>query len=164
LYVLAHYFTQTGTLSFTIYSVTLFLLLFKATALFSIPNFKFKLFFIGIAIIATIESVYCITQYFGWFSSQSKLFAVTGSWNNPNVTAIFLALTVPVFLYLFQGKYKKIVFSAFLSLLIALLLLKCRAAFIGTALSFIVYYGLEYQLTNWIRNKKTEPLPKPYSF
>jgi O-antigen ligase len=160
LYVLAHYFTQTGTLSFTIYSVTLFLLLFKATALFSIPNFKFKLFFIGIAIIATIESVYCITQYFGWFSSQSKLFAVTGSWNNPNVTAIFLALTVPVFLYLFQGKYKKIVFSAFLSLLIALLLLKCRAAFIGTALSFIVYYGLEYQLTNWIRNKKNRTSAK----
>lgn len=154
LYVLVHYFTNTGTLVFTIYSVTLFLLLLKATALFSTPNFKFKLFFTGIAGIATMESMYCIAQFFGLFKSQNKLFAVTGSWNNPNVTAIFLALTVPVFLYLFQGKYKKIVLTGFLFLLIALLLLKCRAAFIGTAVSAVVFYGLEFQFINWIRNKK----------
>jgi O-antigen ligase len=153
-YVLVHYFTNTGTLVFTIYSVTLFLLLFKATRLFSTPNFKFKLFFTGIAGIATIESMYCIGQFLGIIKSQSKLFAVTGSWNNPNVTAIFLALTVPVFLFLFKGKYKKIVLTGFLSLLIALILLKCRAAFIGTVLSIIVFYGLEYQFINWVKNKK----------
>lgn len=36
----------------------------------------------------------------------------------------------------------------------ALLLLKCRTAFIGTVLSMIVYYGLEYQFTDWAKNKK----------
>ena len=154
LYVLVHYFTNIGTIVFAIYSVTLFLLLLKATALFSTTNFKFKLFFTGIAGIATMESMYCIVQFFGLFNSQSKLFAVTGSWNNPNVTAIFLALTVPVFLYLFQGKYKKIVLTGFLSLVIALLLLKCRAALIGTALSALIYYGLEFQFINWVKNKK----------
>lgn len=154
LYVLVHYFTNTGTIVFAIYSVTLFLLLLKATTLFSTPNFKFKLFFTGIAGIATVESMYCIAQFFGLFKSQSKLFAVTGSWNNPNVTAIFLALTVPVFLHLFQGKYKKIVWAGFLSLIVALLLLKCRAAFIGAVLSIIVFYGLEYQFLNWVKNKK----------
>jgi O-antigen polymerase len=159
-YVLVHYFTNTGTLVFTIYSVTFFLLLLKATEIFSSPNFKFKLFFAGIAGIAAVEAMYCIAQFLGLFKSQNKLFAVTGSWNNPNVTAIFLALIVPVFFYLFQGKYKKIVLSGFLSLLIALLLLKCRAAFIGTVLSIIVFYVLECQFINWIRNKKNDTSAK----
>lgn len=154
LYVLVHYFSNTGTLVFTIYSVTLFLLLFKATEIFSSSNFKFKLFFAGIAGIAAVEAMYCIAQFFGLFKSQSKLFAVTGSWNNPNVTAIFLALTVPVFLHLFQGKHKKIVWIGFLSMIVALLLLKCRAAFIGAVLSIIVFYGLEHQFLNWVKNKK----------
>lgn len=154
LYALIHYFTHTGTLVFTIYTVTLFLLLIQATALFNTPNFKFKLFFIGIAGIAIMESMYCIGQFLGWFKSQNKLFAVTGSWNNPNVTAIFLALIVPVFLYLLRGKFKKIVLTGFFLLLISLLLLKCRTAIIGTALSFIVYYSLEYQFINWVKNKK----------
>lgn len=107
-----------------------------------------------------VESIYCITQYFGWFESENKLFTVTGSWNNPNVTAIFLALTVPVLLYLFKEKYKKIVLSAFLLLLVALLLLKCRAAFIGTVLSVIVFYGLEYQFINWVKDKKNRSSAK----
>ncbi|RVT71972.1 hypothetical protein EOD40_16255 [Flavobacterium sufflavum] len=159
-YVLIHYFTNTGTLVFTIYSVALYFLLLKATTLFSSPNFKFKLFFVSIAGIAMGESMYCIGQFFGGFKSQSKLFAVTGSWNNPNVTAIFLALTVPVFLNLFQDKYKKIVLTGFLSVLISLLLLKCRAAFIGTVLSIIVFYGLEYQFINWVKNKKNNTSAK----
>lgn len=159
-YVLVHYFLQTATLVFTIYSITLFLLLLKATILFGSPNFKFKSFFIGIAGIATMESMYCIAQFLGFFQSQNKLFAVTGSWNNPNVTAIFLALTVPVFLYLFYGKYKKIVLTGFISLLIALLLLKCRAAFIGTVLSLIIFYGLEFQFLNWVKNKKNSTSAK----
>lgn len=160
LYVQVHYFTNTAALVFTIYSVVLFFLLLKATTLFSTPNFKFKLFFINIAVIASVESVYCITQFLGGFKSQSKLFAVTGSWNNPNVSAIFLALTVPVFLLLFQGKYKKIILTGFLSILISLLLLKCRAAFIGTVLSIIVFYGLEYQFINWVKNKKNRSSAK----
>lgn len=159
-YVLIHYFTNTGTLAFTIYSVALYFLLLKATTLFNSPNFKFELFFGSIAGIATVESMYCIGQFFGGFKSQSKLFTVTGSWNNPNVTAIFLALTVPVFLHLFQGKYKKIVLTGFLTLLIALLLLKCRAALIGTVLSAIIFYGLEYQFISWIKNKKNSTSAK----
>lgn len=153
-------FHQYWNTRFAIYIVVLYFLLLKATTLFSTPNFKFELFFVSIAVIASVESVYCITQFLGGFKSQSRLFAVTGSWNNPNVTAIFLALTVPVFLHLFQGKYKKIVLTGFLSILISLLLLKCRAAFIGTVLSIIVFYGLEYQFINWFKNKKNSTSAK----
>lgn len=160
LYVVIHYFSHSTTLVFTIYSVTLFLLLLRATTLFSSPNFKFKLFFIGIAGIASLESLYCISQFLGFFTSESKSFAVTGSWNNPNVTAIFLALTIPVFLYLFREQYKKIVWIGFISVLVAVLLLKCRAAFIGSILSLIVFYGLEHHFMAWVKNKKNRSAAK----
>lgn len=159
-YVLLHYFTNTGTSVFTIYCVVLYFLLLKASALFSTSNFKFKLFFIGITGIATLESLYCLCQFFGYFTTANKNFAVTGSWSNPNVTAIFLALTVPVFLFMFQEKYKKIVWAGFLSLLVALLLLKCRAAFIGTVLSVIIFYGLEYDFIAWAKDKKNKTTAK----
>jgi O-antigen ligase len=155
-YVLFHYFTNTGTLVFTIYCVVLYFLFIKATALFSTSNFNFKLFFIGMAAIASIESFYCIGQFLGWFKSQNELFAVSGSWNNPNVIAIFLALSSPVFLFLFQEKYKKITLFGFIVLLIALLLLKCRAALVGTALSVIVFYSLQYNFIGWIKDKKNK--------
>ncbi len=154
LYVLLNYFTNRATLVFTIYSIVLYFLLLRAIVLFSTPNFKFKPFFIGIVGIAVIESVYCILQFLGICKSENRLIAVTGSWNNPNVTAIFLSLTVPIFLYLFKVKNKKAVVTGFSFLLIALLLLKCRAAYIGTVLSVIIFYALEYQFINWIKNNK----------
>lgn len=159
-YILAHYFTNTATLTISIYSIALYFLLLKASSLFSNPGFNFKLFFIGIIGIATLESLCCLFQFFGLLKSHNMLFAVTGSWNNPNVTAIFLALTVPVFLFLFKSKYKKIVLIGFILLLIALLLLKCRAAFIGTVLSVMVFYGFEYRIIDWIKNKKNRTSAK----
>jgi len=44
--------------------------------------------------------------------------------------------------------------------LIALLLLKCRAAFIGTIISVVIFYGLEYNLISWIKNNKGKPMAK----
>lgn len=155
-YVLFHYFINTATLVFTIYCVVLYFLLLKATTLFSTSNFNFTLFFIGIIVIASVESLYCIGQFLGWFKSQNELFTVTGSLNNPNVIAIFLALTTPLFLFLFQSKFRKIALIGFTTLLIALVLLKCRAAFIGTILSVIVFYGLEYNFISWVKNKKNK--------
>ncbi|WP_188219432.1 O-antigen ligase family protein [Flavobacterium pokkalii] len=160
LYVLFHYFSNTGTLVFTIYCICLYFLLLKATILFSTANFNFTQLFIGIATIASIESIYCVGQFLGWFKSQNELFKVTGSWNNPNVIAIFLALSTPAFLFLFRGKNKKTALLGFITLLIALLLLKCRAAFIGAILSIIVFYGLEYNFINWIKDKKNRSSAK----
>lgn len=67
---------------------------------------------------------------------------------------MFLALTVPVFLFLFQSKYKKLYLTGFLSVLIAIVLLKCRAAYIGATASTIVFYGLEYDFIRWLKQKK----------
>jgi len=160
LYILFGYFAGKATQIFTIYSIALYFLLLGSTVLFSDPEFKFSSFFIGITIIASFESLYCLMQYLGFSESRSIYYKVTGSWNNPNVTAIFLALTVPFFLYLLRHKYKKIMLVGLVLLLAALLLLKCRTAFIGTVLSMIVYYSLEYQFTDWAKNKKNSTSAK----
>ena len=110
--------------------------------------------------LSTIESIYCVLQFLGVYKSHSILFPVTGSYNNPNVTAIFLALTTPVFLYFFRKKHKWLISISFLILVIALLLLKCRAALIGTILSAIVFYGLEYNMISWIKKNRNKPTAK----
>ncbi|MFH6991769.1 O-antigen ligase family protein [Flavobacterium sp. FlaQc-48] len=130
------------------------MLLISAAALFSSPSFNSNRFFSGIAVIATLESLYCMGQYGGWFKSQNILFPVTGSWVNPNVTAMFLALAIPVFLFLFRSKYGRISQFSFIILVAALYLLKCRAALIGAVVSAVLFYGLEYQFINWLKNKK----------
>jgi len=155
LYIVINYFTNGGMFTFIIYAIALCFLLLTSIVIFKSPNFSPKLFFMGLAIIAFTESIYCISQFLGWTKSQNQLFTTTGSWNNPNVTAIFLALSTPAFFYLLKkGAFKKIIASGLLILLISLLLLKCRSAFIGTILSAMVFYGLEYDCIGWIKNKK----------
>ncbi len=120
------------------------------------PNFNFELLSYGIIILSTLESIYCLTQFLGLFNSQSKLFVVTGSWVNPNVIAQFLAMTIPFFLYSLQFQFKKIIISCFCIVLIALLLLKCRSAYIATVISILVYYGLKYDFKSWVKNQKNK--------
>ena len=156
LYILWHYLSHTGTLVFTIYIIVLYFFLLKVTTFFSTPNFIYKRLFVGTALIASVESIYCIAQFFGWVKSQNELFEVTGSCINPNSTAMFLSLTVPVFLFLFQSKQKKLFLMGFIAVLIALLLLKCRAAFIGLTISIIVFYGLEFNFFRWLKNNKNK--------
>ena len=159
-YVFVSYLTNKTGVLITIYMFVLYLLLRSSTVLFSSLKFKLKPFFYGIIILSIIESLYCILQFLGVCKSHSHLFSVTGSYNNPNVTAIFLSLTTPVFLYSFREKYKKLIRISFLVLLIALFLLKCRAAFIGVILASVVFYSLEYNMISWIKNNKSKPTAK----
>lgn len=145
---------------FAIYFFALFFLLINTTTLFSLPGFNLSIFFYGIIILSTVESLYCFLQLLGICKSHNELFRVTGSYNNPNVTAIFLALTTPVFLYFFGKKFKWLIRISFVILLITLLLLKCRAAFIGTIISVVFFYGMEYNLFSWIKNNKSKPTAK----
>ncbi|WP_428232746.1 O-antigen ligase family protein [Flavobacterium sp.] len=73
---------------------------------------------------------------------------------NPNVTAIFLAMSVPVFLYRFKSPHKKKYLMGFTIVITALLLLKCRAAIIGSAVAAAVYFSLEYSFISWAKKEK----------
>jgi O-antigen ligase len=160
LYLLGQYLNDTASTLFFFYIVLHFLLLQSTVKLFSIHNFNFKHICYGIVVIATLESLYCSAQYFGNFKSQNEFFAVTGSCVNPNVIAQFLAITIPVFLYLLQFKYKKIILSSLGIVVIALLLLKCRSAHIATIVAILIYYCLEYDFIKWIRNAKNKSSAK----
>jgi O-antigen polymerase len=136
--------------------VALFFLIISIDKLLGKPNVNFTFLSYGIITLSTVESCYCLSQFLGFFSSQSKLFAVTGSWVNPNVVAQFLAITIPFFLYLLQFQFKKIMLSCLGIVLIALVLLKCRSAYIGSVVSVIVYYGLKYDFKSWLINPKNK--------
>ncbi|WP_418262578.1 O-antigen ligase family protein [Flavobacterium faecale] len=130
------------------------LFFYKTTTAFSYSNYNCNILFKGIGLLALAESMYCFGQYFGIISSLSTYFAVTGTWANPNVTALFLALTVPAFLYLFETSVKKQAKIGFVLILLALVLLQCRTAYIGVAIQVIVYYGFKYQFVHWLKDKK----------
>lgn len=155
-YIFFKFLNNEATSLFTFYILALYFLLISLTSLLSLQRFSIRAFFYAIILFSSLESIYCIFQYLGIFSSHGNLFFVTGSYNNPNVTAIFLAITSPVFLSFFDSKYKRTIQFCFFIMLIALLLLKCRAAFIGMVISTIVFYALDYNFVNWAKNKKNK--------
>ncbi len=114
-----------------------------------------------ITIITIIESLICFLQQFGIILSLDALFKVTGSNENPNVTAMFLAMAVPaVLLVLFQGSktYRFLAIASFTFCLLALGFLQCRTAFIGTAVCIILILNHQYQLLHKLQNKFSKPI------
>lgn len=104
-------------------------------------------FYKAVAFVATIEGLWCILQYLDKIPSENIDFDVTGSFVNPNVVAMFLALSLPAVLYLcFKAGYvylKVIRYLMFLIVCIGLLLLECRTAILGGIFSsglFLVLY------------------------
>ena len=98
---------------------------------------------------AVIESLICFLQWAGILVSSNPFFHVTGTWTNPNVTAIFLALAAPAALYLqFNGKkrWRYLLLSAFILILVALVLLRCRTAMAGAVLALGIQLGAKYDL------------------
>lgn len=141
---------------FHLYILASLTLFFSLIVLLNNVNFNFKRFQIGIIIIATIESLYCISQYLNIFKSHNEFFKVTGTYVNPNVTAMFLAMTVPFFLHEIKSneqKRKKIILFCLSSILIALVLLKCRTAILGLGLALLIFFNFKYLL---IEKLKTE--------
>lgn len=155
-YILLQALTLYQLTQFHLYILSALILFFSLIILFSNENFNFKRFHIGIIIIATIESLYCISQYLNIFKSHNEFFKVTGSYVNPNVTAMFLALTIPFFLNEIKSneqKINKIILFCLTSLIIALFLLKCRTAILGLGLAILMYITFKYLL---IEKLKTE--------
>ena len=102
---------------------------------------------------AFCETVICFLQFCGIIKSSTDVFEVTGISFNPNITAMFIALSLPVIISFFNKSNKKST-KIFLCLLIgfeliALILLKSRTAFLGVCV--IVFLLL---LKNYYKNRK----------
>jgi len=103
----------------------------------------------GIILIAFIESAIVIFQWLGFFPSMNELFACTGTWVNPNVTAIFLALTLLSRKPLSDIAYKKNYLNTqLLIVLLAIIMLQCRTAYI---IIYIILLGTYKPVTPVIK-------------
>lgn len=104
-------------------------------------------FYKAVAFIATIEGIWCVLQYLGKIPSEDIDFHVTGSFSNPNVVAMFLALCLPALLYFCfktSSIYLKVIhYLMLLVVCIGLLLLECRTAILGGTFSsglFLIHH------------------------
>lgn len=91
--------------------------------------------------LAFIESIICALQWFGIIESKISLFKVSGTWESPNVTAMFIALCFPLLIEKIthsEHKFRRWLFAIFFIELLALLSINCRTAYIGIAISIIV--------------------------
>lgn len=138
------------------YTASLILLLTAAIA-FRHPNFSLSSLYHFISSFAVLEASVCIAQYFSFIESRSQFFQVTGTYENPNVTAMFMAITLPVFLTLLNtgnAVKRKFIYGALILVFIALILLKCRTAIIGSVIGALVFATLKYSLVKRLKDRK----------
>ena len=111
----------------------------------------------SIMFVAGFECLVCFLQQIGILGSANEFFTVTGTYINPNVTAMFLAMSIPSTAYLFyNGKrklHRTVALLVFVSTCIALGLLNCRTAFIGSAVATIIILNNQYSLLHKLNQK-----------
>lgn len=95
----------------------------------------------GIMLIALFESFVVLFQWLGLSPSMNELFVCTGTWANPNVTAMFLAMSLFSQKQPLNRRYGKTFFLIQLSLiLLAIVVLHCRTAYVVAALFLLESY------------------------
>jgi O-antigen polymerase len=99
----------------------------------------------GIAILAITESIIVLLQFLKIVPTFNKYFAATGTWVNPNVTAMFLAISLPIIIaFTFKPQFKKYTIASICIVALALLLLLCRTAIIGAVVAITILLNAKY--------------------
>lgn len=95
----------------------------------------------GLLVIGLIH-VFCVfAQRMGFIEPESSMYPVTGACDNPNVTAMYLAGCVPLIVQRLRSSDRKVAYVLFLFLaLFAVVLLRCRTAYIGLAVEAAVFF------------------------
>jgi O-antigen ligase len=98
----------------------------------------------GIVILSFFEAIVVLLQCTFIIPSPNKDFLCTGTWINPNVTAMYLALSLFSILQLSRNnihQFTKLSLQIILtSTLIAIAMLQCRSAYIAAAIMLIAEY------------------------
>ena len=89
-----------------------------------------------------LTHVFCVfAQRMGFIEPESSMYPVTGACDNPNVTAMYLAGCVPLIVHRLRSSDRKVAYVVFLVLaLFAVVLLRCRTAYIGLAVEAAVFF------------------------
>lgn len=120
-----------------------------------------KLIFNIIIIAVIIESLICIFQYVGFLDTFNQYFKVTGTSENPNIIAMFIAISIPCIFTLSHNKHKfirKSIPYVLIFLVGTLYLLECRSALLGSAIGIFIILNHKYQLYTKVKDKKNHIL------
>ena len=106
----------------------------------------------GIFVILIIQILFLSLQLLGIIKSSSSFFSLTGTNDNPNITAMLIAASIPVLLKRMRES-TKVYYYLFLVIVSAiyLILLKCRTAYIGLAVTAIVLFLTSEMVRNKIK-------------
>ena len=91
----------------------------------------------GLLIIAVIHLFCVFAQCMGFMEPENSLYPITGACDNPNVTAMYLVGVLPVLLSVTRMRAVARLLFLFL-ILLAIVLLRCRTAYIGLAVEIAV--------------------------
>jgi O-antigen polymerase len=98
--------------------------------------------------VAIVQVAFCLLQFLKIIVLPGADFIATGTWGNPNIGAIYLALALPIAWHgaLTNNRYRK-GYRLLLGLMaICLLLLQCRTALIGAGLATAIMLQWRYGL------------------
>lgn len=88
---------------------------------------------------AIIHLIYIAGQSFGIIGSGNSHFFITGSNENPTVTALYLTACIPLIVSRIRKGVHRIYFAIFLlAAFSAIICLRCRTAYVGLIVEFIV--------------------------
>ena len=121
----------------------------------------------GLLVIGLIH-VFCVfAQRMGFMEPESSLYPVTGACDNPNVTAMYLVGCVPLIVHRLRRSDRKVAYVVFLVLaLFAVVLLRCRTAYIGLAVEaavFFLFSSKDSRIKGFHLQRETNCNPKIHS-
>jgi O-antigen ligase len=107
-----------------------------------------------VVLLAASEGIVCLLQYLKWIDPPGDLYQVCGTLANPNLTAMFIAMTIPLLFFIHQNdrsRFRFFIPVAFVFSGIALLLLQSRAAGIGAGIAGVHFFARKYHSERYIK-------------
>ena len=101
--------------------------------------------------VAAIHIVFMAAQAAGVAESASPYFKVTGANENPNTTAIYLTVCLPILIKRLRQRKHTAAYATFLGVaVLAVLALKCRTAYVGAAVMAAGWALCDSKMREWL--------------
>lgn len=124
------------------YLLVAILIILSLAYLITVGSLKPQHLYISVALLGVAQSVVVILQSVHLLPSHSTDFTITGTLENPNITAMLICLSIPSWIEItlrVKRSYKFLLTFVWLLITIALVLLQCRTALIGIAVITSIY-------------------------
>lgn len=158
-YILIHGMLTGKTEQYFFLYYTLSILLFLSSVrVFRTAKEDFKHIYSLFFILAVVEAVICILQFIGIANSHDNYFKVKGTFENPNTTAMYIVSCIPYAISTLRTKKWRIVTGiSSVFMLVALVIINCRTAYLGLVTILLVYILRSIDYRKYIlRNGKTK--------